>query len=118
VGDGGIMVLHVEGGDHSDGSAEEYDSDQLQSPHGSDDDRELFSTRKDVTKRVPFDPTDMSNPILVVGNTFRDADEFRKAVRQYNILRGKDLKFKKMRGRGLLLFARMRGVGIGYMGGS
>jgi hypothetical protein len=85
----------VEGGDHSDGSAEEYDSDQLQSPHGSDDDRELFSTRNDVTKRVHFDPTDMSNPTLVVGNTFRNADEFRKAVRQYNILRGKDLKFKK-----------------------
>jgi hypothetical protein len=94
VGDGGNGAA-VEGGDHSDGSAEEYDSDQLQSPHGSDDDRELFSTRKDVTKRVPFDPTDMSNPTLVVGNTFRNADEFRKAVRQYNILRGKDLKFKK-----------------------
>jgi hypothetical protein len=94
VGDGGNGAA-VEGGDHSDGSAEEYDSDQLQLPHGSDDDRELFSTRNDVTKRVPFDPTDMSNPTLVVGNTFCNADEFRKAVRQYNILRGKDLKFKK-----------------------
>ncbi|XP_059434845.1 uncharacterized protein LOC132167826 [Corylus avellana] len=37
----------------------------------------------------------MANPTLVVGNTFHDAAEFRKAVRQYNIIRGKDLKFKK-----------------------
>jgi hypothetical protein len=37
----------------------------------------------------------MGNPILVLGNTFHDAVEFRKAVRQCNILRGKDLKFKK-----------------------
>jgi hypothetical protein len=87
----------VEGGDHSDGNAEEYDSDQLQSPHGSDDDRELFSTPKDVAKRVHFDPTDMINPTLVVGNTFHNTDEFRKVVRQYNILRVKDLKFKKKR---------------------
>jgi hypothetical protein len=54
-----------------------------------------LSRRKDVTKIVHFDPTDMSNPTLVVENTFHDANEFRKAVRQYNILRGKDLKFKK-----------------------
>jgi hypothetical protein len=92
VGDGENGAI-VEGGDYSDGSVEEYDSDQLQLPHSSDDDRELLSRRKDVTKRVPFDPTDMSNPTLVVGNTFHDADEFRKAIRQYNILRGNDLKF-------------------------
>jgi hypothetical protein len=57
--------------------------------------KELLFKRKDVTKRVPFDPTDMSNPTLVVGNTFHDATKFRKVVRQHNILREKDLKFKK-----------------------
>jgi hypothetical protein len=44
---------------------------------------------------VPFDLSDMNNPTLVIGNTFRNASDFRKAVRQYNILRGKDLRFKK-----------------------
>jgi hypothetical protein len=51
--------------------------------------------RRDVTRKVPFDLSDMNNPILVIGNTFRNASDFRKAVRQYNILRGKDLRFKK-----------------------
>jgi hypothetical protein len=37
----------------------------------------------------------MDNPTLVVGNTFHDAAKFRKVVRQYNIIRRKDLKFKK-----------------------
>jgi hypothetical protein len=68
---------------------------QLQSPHGSDDDKELMSRHKDVTKRVHFDPIDISNATLVVGNIFHDAAEFRKAERQNNILRGNDLKFKK-----------------------
>jgi hypothetical protein len=94
VGDSGNGAA-LEGGDYSDGSVEEYDSDQLQSLHGSDDDRELLSRRKDVIKIVPFDRSDISDPTLVVGNTFHDTDEFRKAIRQYNILRGKDLKFKK-----------------------
>jgi hypothetical protein len=44
---------------------------------------------------VPFDLTDMNNPTLVIGNTFRNASDFRKVVKQYNILRGKDLRFKK-----------------------
>jgi hypothetical protein len=37
----------------------------------------------------------MNNLTLVVGNTFHDAADFRKAMRQYNIIRGKDMKFKK-----------------------
>ena len=41
-----------EGGDESDGSVEEYDSDQLESPHSSNDDRIVYSTHMDVTKRV------------------------------------------------------------------
>ena len=65
-----------EGRDESDGSVEEYDNDQLESPHSSGDDRVVHLTRRDVTKRVPFDPTNMNNSTLVVGNTFHDAAEY------------------------------------------
>jgi hypothetical protein len=40
VGDGRNGAA-VEGGDYSDGSVEAYDSDQLQSPHGSNDDKRI-----------------------------------------------------------------------------
>ncbi|KAE8124752.1 hypothetical protein FH972_019609 [Carpinus fangiana] len=55
VGDG-RNVATVEGGDYSDDSVEEYDSDQLQSPHGSDDDRELLSRRKNNVRRTMLVP--------------------------------------------------------------
>ncbi|KAE7998478.1 hypothetical protein FH972_003022 [Carpinus fangiana] len=46
-GGNGVAVEgdYGEGGDDSDGSVEKYDSDQLQSPHGSNDDKELLSRR-------------------------------------------------------------------------
>jgi hypothetical protein len=44
---------------------------------------------------VPFDLSDMNNPTLVIKNTFCNASDFRKAVKQYNILGEKDLRFKK-----------------------
>jgi hypothetical protein len=77
-----------EGGDESDDSVKEYDSDQLESPHSNSDDRIVYSTHMDVTKKVPFDPIDMNNPTLIVSNAFHDATKFRKVVRQYNIIRG------------------------------
>jgi hypothetical protein len=70
------------------------DSDELGSPSESGEDSARHP-RRDVTWRVPFDLTDINNPTLVIRNTFHNASEFRKAVKQYNIIRGKDLRFKK-----------------------
>ena len=44
---------------------------------------------------MPFNLTDINNPTLVVGNTFHNASDFRKAVKQYKIIKGKDSRFKK-----------------------
>jgi hypothetical protein len=44
-----------------------------------------------VTKRVPLSKDDLKDPILQRGNTFRDVYEFRKAIKQASILKGKDL---------------------------
>jgi hypothetical protein len=70
------------------------------------DDSTMHSIRRDVTKRVPFDLTDMNNLTLIVGNTFHNAIEFRKAVRQYNIIRGKDLKFKKNENKRIMIVCK------------
>lgn len=48
-----------------------------------------------MTNLVQFNVVDMRSPQLVVGNTFHDAAEFRKVVKQANIIKGKDLTFKK-----------------------
>jgi hypothetical protein len=68
---------------------------KIASPNSSDVDGVVYSTCNDVTKRVQFNSIDLSNHVLVVGNTFHDAVEFRKVMRQYNILRGKDLVVKR-----------------------
>jgi hypothetical protein len=78
----------------SDSSEYKDDSEGLRSPSESGEDSARLP-RRDVTRKVPFDLSDMNNPTLVIGNTFRNASDFRKAVRQYNILRGKELRFKK-----------------------
>jgi hypothetical protein len=44
---------------------------------------------------VPFSAEDMLNPILVPGDTFNDVYEFRKAIKQFNVLKGKDLAYQK-----------------------
>jgi hypothetical protein len=48
-----------------------------------------------VTKRVEFTKEDLIIPVLQVGHIFADANLFRKAVKQANILKGKDLEFKR-----------------------
>jgi hypothetical protein len=70
------------------------DNDELRLPFDSGEDS-AGHPHKDVTKRVPFDFTDINNPTLIKGNTFYNAPDFRKVVKQYNIIRGKDLRFKK-----------------------
>jgi hypothetical protein len=48
-----------------------------------------------VTKRVQFTKEDLINPVLQVGHIFADANLFRKAMKHANILKGKDLEFKR-----------------------
>jgi hypothetical protein len=63
------------GGEHigeSDSSEYKDDSEELRSPFESGEDSARHP-RRDVTKRVPFDLSDMNNPTLVIGNTFCNA---------------------------------------------
>jgi hypothetical protein len=68
-------------------------SDVLRSP--IDGDVEDISNRPNVTKRVQFTKEDLINPVLQVGHIFADANLFRKAMKHANILKGKDLEFKR-----------------------
>jgi hypothetical protein len=69
--------------------------DIFRSPTPSDSDDEDISNRCDITKKVQFTKEELRNPVLQVGHTFVDANLFRKAVKQANILKGKDLEFKR-----------------------
>jgi hypothetical protein len=70
-------------------------SDILRSPTPSNSNDEDISNRRDVTKRVKFNKGELRNLVLQVGHTFVDANLFRKAVKQANILKVKDLKLKR-----------------------
>jgi hypothetical protein len=48
-----------------------------------------------VPKRVTFSPLDLGNLVLQLGNTFHNVYEFKKAIEHANVLKGKDLHFKK-----------------------
>jgi hypothetical protein len=81
-----------------DGSYSENKSGVVVSPTPSDEeDADEVESKKwvCVQKRVPFSVEDMLNPTLVPGNTFRDVYEFRKAIKQANVLKGKDLAYQK-----------------------
>jgi hypothetical protein len=75
--------------DYDEGTPENSGSDVLRSPNPTDGEDDGTSTRADVTNLVQFNVADMRSPQLVVGNTFHDAAEFRKAVKQANIIKGK-----------------------------
>jgi hypothetical protein len=109
VGNDEELVLDVEvkrdeivGNDEKARSGEQYKdssdmskSDMLRSPIPSYEEDIRTSTQCDVTKRVQFNPANLKNPVLVVGNTFHDVAEFRKVVCQANSVKGKDMEFKK-----------------------
>jgi len=81
-----------------DGSYSENKSGVLVSPTPSDEeDADEVESKKwvCVQKRVPFSAEDMLNPTLVPGNTFNDVYGFRKAIKQANVLKGKDLVYQK-----------------------
>ncbi|XP_062152677.1 uncharacterized protein LOC133861000 [Alnus glutinosa] len=61
----------------------------------SGDDEPDSSKRSCVTKRVPFSKSDFEKPTLQKGNTFDSVYDFRKAIKQANILKGKDLVYQK-----------------------
>jgi len=61
----------------------------------SGDDEPDSSKRPCVTKRVPFSKSDFEKPTLQKGNTFDSVYDFRKAIKQANILKGKDLVYQK-----------------------
>jgi hypothetical protein len=71
----------------------DYPSYILESPRGSDED--VSSLPKCVTRCRTFQAIDLINPNFENGQRFPDVYTFREAIRQYNVLRGKDIIFKK-----------------------
>jgi hypothetical protein len=66
-------------------------SDVLVSPPKSDEEFEATSGVRCVTRVSQFEDVDMEDPHLDVGMSFESAAQFRKAVREYNLFRGKDV---------------------------
>jgi hypothetical protein len=111
--------LATENGDGEDildeATSEMSQSDILISPPASDEEDEVDSERVYVTKRVPFSPSDLGNPVLQRGNTFHDMYEFRKAIKHANVLKRKDLHFKKIQERNLWQCAQTKNISIEFM---
>jgi len=61
----------------------------------SEEDEPDSSKRPCVDKRVPFTKFDFEKPTLQLGNTFESVYDFRKAIKQANILKGNDLVYQK-----------------------
>ena len=68
-------------------------NDELISPLATSDEEKVPKGPK--PKSVEFDVIDMSNPVLENGMKFVDVYQFREAVREYNLKKGKDLSFVK-----------------------
>ncbi|GLT73312.1 hypothetical protein SLA2020_451800 [Shorea laevis] len=69
-------------------------SDILVSPPKSDEENDVGSRPKCVTRTSEFHDVDMEDPKLDVGMTFTSGS-LDKLVREYNLFRGKDVKFTK-----------------------
>jgi hypothetical protein len=70
-------------------------SDVLVSPPKSDEEFEATSGVRCVTRASQFEDVDMEDPHLDVGMPFDSVAQFRKAMREYNLFRGKDVEFTK-----------------------
>jgi len=70
-------------------------SDILVTPPKSDEEYEASSWPKRVSRISQFQDVDMEDPHSDVGMSFQSAALFKKAVREYNLLRGKDVVFTK-----------------------
>lgn len=63
-------------------------SDILVTPPKSDEEYKLINGAEYVTRTSQFQDVDMEDSHLEVGKSFDSADQFRKAVREYNLFRG------------------------------
>jgi hypothetical protein len=70
-------------------------SDILVTPPKSDEENEVGSRPSCVTRISEFHDADMEDHKLVVGMTFTLVNQFRQAVREYNLFRRKDVQFIK-----------------------
>jgi hypothetical protein len=70
-------------------------SDILVTPPKSDEEYEVNSRDKCVTRTSQFEDVDMEDPHLDIGMSFTSASQLRKVVREYNLFRGKDVDFTK-----------------------
>jgi hypothetical protein len=64
----------------------------LITPPKSDEEYEAASRAKCVIKTSQFEDVDMEDPHLDVGMSFESAAQFRRAVSEYNLFRGKEAK--------------------------
>jgi hypothetical protein len=95
-------VDHTEvGHDGDDNNSEMARSDILVSPVASDEEVENFKS-----KGSEFHAVDLGDPSLEVKMRFPDMQTFRETVRVFNLNRGKDITFKKMREKSVLLYAK------------
>ncbi|XP_059461906.1 uncharacterized protein LOC132190900 [Corylus avellana] len=76
--------------DDDDTNSEMGRSDILESPLNNDEECQVPST-----KSPEFHRMDVVNPVLHLKMTFPDIQTFREAVKEYNLLRGKEVGFKK-----------------------
>jgi hypothetical protein len=67
-------------------------------PPKSDEKFEATSGVRYVTRVSQFEDVDMEDHHLDVGMSFDSTAQFRKAVREYNLFRGKDVEFTKNNG--------------------
>lgn len=86
-------------------------SDILITPPKSDEEYEVANRAKCVTKTYQFEDVDMEDPHLDVGMSFESAAQFGKAVREYNLFRGKDVVFTKNDGDCVIGVCRSRDKG-------
>jgi hypothetical protein len=86
-------------------------SDILITPPKSDEEYKAASRAKCVTKTSQFEDVDMEDPHLDVGMSFELVAQFRKAVREYNLFRGKDFLFTKNDGDRVIGVCRSRDKG-------
>lgn len=100
--------------DGDDDKSYDYSSDILESPHGSDED--VSSLPRCVTRCHTFQIVDLSNPQFQNGEKFPDVYTFKKVIRQYNVLKGKDILLRKMTRIACVWCAKIRIVSIGYIG--
>jgi hypothetical protein len=85
-------------------------SDIMVTPPKSDEENEVGNRSRGVTRILEFHDVDMEDPNLVVGITFTLVNQFRQAVREYNLFRGKDVQLTKNDGDRVIEFVGVRAM--------